>query len=223
MSTRQDYITAISQLVSGELPLGEPEKIFAINAALKKYSSARPRESVAEIAGNGTTDYALSGFADWSEGFSGVKQVEYPVDTVLDDDDWSIIRKTDGCYLRLTSSPAASETIRALYTALHACDDTRCTIPAFDEEAVQMLAASFFCDMLAAYFAQTQDSIIGADSVDHKSKASEYAARARAYRQNYYNHLGIKEGEKPPVSVTRNQDTRPSWQTDHLTHGRRWR
>jgi hypothetical protein len=223
MSTRQDYITAISQLVSGELPLGEPEKIFAIIAALKKYSSARPRESVAEIDGNGTTDYALTTLTDFSEGFSGVKQVEYPVDTVLDDDDWSLIRKTDGRYLRLASSPAATEKIRVLHTALHACDDEQCSIPTFDEEAVQMLAASFFCDMLAAYFAQTQDSTIGADSVDHKSKASEYAARARAYRQNYYNHLGFKEGEKPPVSVTHNQDTRPSWQTDHLTHGRRWR
>jgi hypothetical protein len=227
MITRQDYITAIGHLVGGELPLGEAERIFAINAALKKYSGHRPRIVVEDEDGNASFDYALSLLAEWTEGFSTIKSVEYPVDdtsetaSILDDDSWMIYRKPAGKYLRLLEdTPSATEDIRITYTALHACTDSACTVPAYDEEVLQMLAASIFCDMLAAYFAQTQDSTIQADSVDHKSKASEYSARARAYRKMYFDHLGIKEGETPAASVTKGQDMPGSWGADKMTHGR---
>jgi hypothetical protein len=228
MSTRQDYITAIGHLVGGELPLDEAEKIFAINAALKKYSGHRPRIVVEKEDGNGSFDYALTLLADWAEGFSTIKSVEYPVDdteetaSILQDDVWQIYRKPAGKYLRLLEdTPTATEDLRITYTALHTCTDEACTVPSYDEEALQILAASIFCDMLAAYFAQTQDSTIQADSVDHKSKASEYAARARAYRKMYFDHLGIKEGETPAASVTRDQDLGGSWGAGKMTHRRR--
>lgn len=230
MSTRQDYITAIGHLVGGELPLGEAERIFAINAALKKYSGHRPRIVAEDEAGNASFDYALSLLADWIEGFSTIKSVEYPVDdteaaaSILQEDAWQIYRKPSGKVLRLLEdTPEATESLRITYTALHTCTDAACTVPSYDEEALQILAASIFCDMLAAYFAQTSDSSIQADSVDHKSKASEYAARARAYRKMYFDHLGIKEGETPAASITKDQDMAGSWGADKMTHGRRYR
>jgi hypothetical protein len=228
MSTRQDYITAIGHLVGGSLPLGEAEKIFAISAALKKYSGHRPRIVPEDEVGNASFDYALTLLAEWTEGFSTIKSVEYPVDDtvveadVLGDDAWQIYQKPAGKVLRLLEdTPAATESLRIIYTALHTCTDAACTVPSYDEEALQILAASIFCDMLAAYFAQTQDSTIQADSVDHKSKASEYAARARAYRKMYFDHLGIKEGETPAASVTKDQDMQGSWGAGKMTHGRR--
>jgi len=230
MSTRQDYITAIGHLVGGELPLGDAEKIFAINAALKKYSGHRPRIVVEDEAGNASFDYALTLLAEWTDGFSVIKSVEYPVDdtnetpSVLSEDAWAIYRKPAGKALRLLEdTPETTESLRITYTALHACTDSACTVPSYDEEALQILAASIFCDMLAAYFAQTQDSTIQADSVDHKSKASEYAARARAYRKMYFDHLGVKEGGTPAASVTKDQDAAGSWAGDHATHPRRYR
>lgn len=222
MSTKQDYINALNLLVGGQLPLGEAEKIFAIDAAIKKYSSHRPLEVAEDVPGNGTEDYALSSLASWSEGFSAVKKVDFPVDTELLDADWEIIRKPAGRYLRLSKTPAATETLRVFYTCLHTCTDDACTVAAYNEEALQMLAAAYFCEMLAAYYAQTQDSTIAADAVDHKSKASEYQGRARAYRLNYYNHLGSKEGEKTAASVTKNQDVDGSF-GDKLTHPKRFR
>ena len=226
-SVRDDYITAIGHLVGGELPLDEAEKIFAINAAIKKYSAHRPRIAVEDEDGNGSFDYLLALLADWTEGFSTIKSVEYPVDdtseaaAILQDEAWQIYQKPTGKVLRfLEDTPAATEDIRVTYTTLHVCTDAACTIPPYDEEALQMLAASIFCDMLAAYFAQTQDSTIQADSVDHKSKASEYAARARAYRKMYFDHIGIKEGETPAASVTRDQDLGGSWGAGKMTHGR---
>ena len=230
MSTRQDYITAIGHLVGGELPLGETEKIFAIAAALKKYSSHRPRIVVEDEEGNGSFDYALTLLTDWTDGFSVIKSVEYPVNDadetadILQEDAWGIYQKPVGEYLRLLEDiPKATENIRIVYTALHTCTDAACTVPVYDEEALQILAASIFCDMLAAYFAQTQDSTIRADAVDHKSKASEYAARARAYRKIYFDHLGVEEGKAPAASVTRDQDTAGSFGDDRMTHGKRWR
>jgi hypothetical protein len=229
MSTRQDYITAIGNLVGGDLPLGEAEKIFAIGAAVKKYSTWRPRLVVEDEPGSGGFDYLLTLLADWAEGFSVIKSIEYPVDDteetadLLQDDAWQLYQKPAGkCIRFLEEKPAATEDIRITYTALQACTDAACTISAADEEAVQMLAAGFFCDMLAAYYAQTQDSTIQADSVDHKSKGSEYAARARAYRKACGEQLGVKEGEPSPASVTRDQDLRGSW-GDKVTHPRKYR
>ena len=227
MTIRQDYITAIGHLVGGELPLGEVEKIFAINAALKKYSGHRPRIVPEDEDGNGSFDYLLTLLAEWTEGFSCIKSVEYPVDDtvatadILDEDAWQIYQKPAGKVLRfLEDTPTATEHLRITYTALHTCTDAACTVSAYDEEPLQMLAASIFCDMLAAYFAQTQDSTMQVDSVDHRSKASEYAMRARAYRKMYFDHLGIKEGETPAASVTKGQDLPGSWGADKMTHGR---
>ncbi len=229
MSTRQDYITAIGNLVGGELPLGEAEKILAIGAAVKTYSQHRPRTVVEDEDGNAGFDYLLSLLASWSEGFSVIKSVEYPVDdtsetaSILEDDAWQIYEKPAGKCLRfLESTPTATEDIRITYTALHTCTDLACTVPAIDEEAVQALAAANFCDMLAAYYAQTRDSLIQADSVDHKSQAGEYAARARTYRKFYDDHLGVKGGPIP-ASVTRDQDMSGSWGSDRMTHLRKYR
>jgi hypothetical protein len=213
----------VGLLVKGDnLPLGEPEKIFAIDTAVKKYSGHRPREISEDEVGNGTRDYAISLLAEWAEGFSEITGVEYPIDTPLIDDEWSIIHKPAGFYLRIADSPAASQSMRIFYEALHTCTDDACTIPAYDEAAVQMLAAALFCEMLAAYFAQNQDSTIMADAVDHKSKSAEYQARAKAYRANYFSHLGIKDGENPAASVTKNQNVDGSY-GDRITHSRKFR
>lgn len=229
MSTRQDYITAIGNLVGGELPLGEAEQIFAINKAVKAYSGHRPRIVVEDEDGNNGFDYLLTLLAEWSDGFSVIKSVEYPVDDteqaadVLQDDAWQIYQKPAGKCLRfLEDSPTSTEDIRITYTALQTCTDLACTIPAVDEEAVQVLAAANFCDMLATYYAQTQDSTIQADSVDHKSKAAEYAARSRTYRKYYDEQMGVKGGPAP-ASVTRDQDMNASWGSDRMTHPRKYR
>lgn len=225
MSTRQDCIAAIGNMVGGELPLDEAEKILAISMAMKEHSRRRPHVVVEDEDGDGGFDYAVTLLASWATGFSVIKTVEYPVDDddetpdILQDDTWMMYEKPAGEYLRfLEDEPSATETFRVAYTALHTCTDAACTVEAFDEEAVQALAAAHFCNMLSAYYAQTQDSTINADSVDHSSKGREYAARAKMYRKIYFDHLGVKEGGVLPASVTRDQDKKASWASDKLTH-----
>ena len=99
------------------------------------------------------------------------------------------------------------------------------TIPASDEDAVANLAASLCSGALASAYAQTGDSTITADSVDHKSKSEQYAARAREQKKVYLNHIGIKEGESEvsPASVVKDLDVDYPWGGDRLTHPKKWR
>lgn len=230
MSTETTYVNAIDQLVQGTIPLAEADKILAVDMAMKAHSKRRPRVIVEDETGDGGFDYAITDLEYWSEGFSVIRTVEYPVDDddedpdMLQDNEWRIYEKPSGKVLRfLEDTPAATESFRVTYTAVHTCGESSCTVETFDEEAVQALAAAYFCDMLATYFAQSGDSTIAADSVDHQSKAREYAARAKAYRKIYYDHLGVKEGQAVPASVTRDQDLKGSWRSDKLTHGQRYR
>jgi len=217
-------------MVAGELPLGQAEKILAISQAMKEHSRYRPRIVVEDETGDGGFDYAISDLEHWKSGFSVIKTVEYPVDDddetpdILEDDQWTIYKKPAGDYLRfLEDTPAATESFRVTYTSYHTCTDAACTVEDYDEEAVQALAAGYFCSMLSAYYAQNQDSTIGADVVDHRSKSQEYAARAKACRAMYFAQIGVAEGKTVAASVTRDQDATPSWQGDGLTHRRKYR
>jgi len=230
MTTRQDYITAVGQMVQGEIPLDEADRILAIGMAIKAHSRHKPLVVAEDESGAAVFDYALTLLASWADGFSTIKSVEYPVDDtdetpdVLQDDEWTIYQKPAGKVLRfLNDTPAATESFRVIYTALHTCTDSACTVDDFDAEAVQALAAAYFCDMLATYYAQSTDSTIGADSVDHGSKSRDYAARAKSYRKLYFDHLGIEEGKTPAASVTRDQDKPGSWAGDKLTHRQTYR
>jgi hypothetical protein len=96
-----------------------------------------------------------------------------------------------------------------------------------DDRAVQKLAASLYCRILAGAYAQDQDSTIRADSVDHSSKRREYEAQSQKYRSEYDEHMGIgKKGEEAPVKPacsTLDWDTTHPSGRDWLTHPRRWR
>jgi len=228
MSTRQDYITALGSLVQGEYPPGEGAKILAIAQAVKIYSKHRPRIVTEDKAGAAAFDYPLTGLAAWSDGFSLIQKVEYPVDDTdaeaqaLDEDAWSIYRKpTGGCLRFLEDEPAADETFRVTYTALHTCTDAACTVKEIDEEAVQSLAAALYCEILAAWFAQNQDSSIQADVVEHTSKSRDFAARAKAFEKIYRKHLGLKDDDiVRPAAAVADMDLKYPGGSERLTHPR---
>lgn len=230
MAIREDFITAIDSLVGGTLPLEREAKLLAIDRAMEEHSRNKPRIIVEKESGADAFDYAVTGLDYWSDGFSVVKKIEYPVDdddqeaNYLDDDEWEIFSKETGDVIRfLDNTPTSSEYFRVHYTALHTCGDTTCTIADGDVNAVKLLVAAVFCDMLAVYYAQNMDSSISSDSVQHSSQAREYAARAKAYRGMYYDQMGIKPGSVKAASITVDQDRKPSWQSKWLTHSQKYR
>ena len=191
MSTLQDYITAVGNLVQGDYPPGEPAKILAIGQAVKSYSKHRPWIVVEDESGADNFDYAVSLLAHWSDGFSAIGKVEYPVDDtdevadLLDEDAWAIYSKPAGDYLRFFEDlPAVGETFRVTYTAIHVCSDVECTVKAIDEQAVQALAAALYCEILATWFAQNQDSTIQADAVDHTSKSRDFCLEGKGVQED---------------------------------------
>ena len=228
----EEYLLEVAKLVPGEaLPLGQTEIIKAVYKALSVHSRIRPRIVVEDIAGTGSFDYATASLSSWDVQFSRIIQVEYPVDdtsdtpNILEDDEWNLYEKPSGSCLRFVAAiPAVGESIRVTYTALHGFDDSDvCTVPACDEEGVQCLAASYFADMLAAYYAQNQEATLGAEVVDQTSKRREYAALAKRYEKQYEAHMGLGQEKVKPASYTQDQDVVYPWGLDRVTHPRKYR
>lgn len=241
MSSLSEYKTALTSLVPGTHPLEQEElsaaQEKAISKAMDMHSRHSPQLVVEDMDGDGSFDYALSdavasgaGLASWELGFSQVRQVEYPVDdddesaNVLENDEWTEYEKPAGPYLRFLSAvPATGESIRVSYTARHSCGET-CTVKAADDEAVQSLAASYYCRILSAAYAQDQDSTISADVVDHKSRRKEFAALAKEYRAEYDEHMGLLGDTRvKPACAIQDLDVDLPGGGDRLTHPRRYR
>ncbi len=196
-----------------------------IAAAISQYSKHRPDIRVIDITGNGTHDYALpasGAITIWNDEFSSIKSIEYPVGdvpaTLLENDEYEIYQNPTAKKIRLkNNSPGATETFRVTFTILR----TDATIPSADVNALCNLASSLCFEELANAYAQTGDSTIDADSVDHKSKSSEFGARAKRFLQLYKDYIGMKEGELvPPASVVSDLDVNYPGGGDRLTHPR---
>lgn len=192
----------------------------AINAALNRYSKHRPLVIVADVAGNGTNDLPVP--TGWVYEFSTIERVEYPIGltsaSLLDNDDHVIYLTPLGERLRLLDvAPSAAENVRVTFTALR----TAATIPSNDLSAFVMLAASYCCEELSTVYTYSSRPTIGADSVDYQSKSREFAARAKALRQLYKDHMGLKEDDSaPPASAVTDMDFGYPGGRDRLTHSR---
>jgi len=223
-----DYRTKLDQVLEDlAARLDQPKKDAAITEAVSEHSRHRPHAKVADVAGDGATfDIPLGaagGVPDWQEGFSVVRQVEYPAGErepiLLERDAWREYVTPTGRVLRLhTITPQTGETVRISYAILHTVSALAGTIPDADFDSVVNLAGSIAAHMLAMSFAQAGDSTIAADSVDHKSKSAEYAARARDLRGLYFRHMGITDEKgAAAASVTADWGRTPGDQ-EYLTH-----
>ncbi len=186
-----------------------------IAAAIALYSKHRPRLICSDMPGQDGPDINLP--ADWAEGLSAISAIEYPIGTVpeslIDSRDWRFYRSPTDTYIRFAChSPAAAESVRLLYNVLY----TEETIPPGDLDAIADLAGARCCRQLAAAFAQTNDPTIQADSVNYRSKSSEFSALAVKLETAYKAHLGIKDND----TVTAAMATAPPPARTTLTHGR---
>lgn len=87
-------------------------------------------------------------------------------------------------------------------------------IPPSDFFAVCDLAAAYCCRAIATGYSNTSDSTITADSVNHVTRASEFAARARDFEKRYREALGLdadSEKARRGASAFADWDTAPGW------------
>jgi hypothetical protein len=226
-----DFRTLLAQEIKDTasiLPPADHDK--AIGEAVKEYSKHRPRVRVHELSGDGQVyQWALP--ADWEEGFSGINgEVEYPagrrVPEYIDAERWMLYREPAlGLRFRLLDvTPGATEKVRVPYTVRHTVDAATDTVPVADREAVAKLAASYAARSLAAYYSQTQDPTMGADSVSYRTKAQDYSMLAGHLVKAFREHLGLKETDQVgAASVTADLDVTLQPGIERFHHPRRWR
>lgn len=93
--------------------------------------------------------------------------------------------------------------------------------------AVCNLSAGLCAQAISAKYSRTSDSTFSADSVDHLSRAQQWAARAKAFIALYEEHLGIgaDAGDEQGTGDFVDWDTSPGWpgSRDYLFHGKHTR
>lgn len=221
-----DYRTKLDQVLEDAASiLDQPKKDAAIQEAVIWHSRHEPQVKLQDLSGNGTTvEFAVP--SDWIDGGSAIRRIEYPQGKrppeYADKDEYRIYRTPTGLVIQFDTAPASGKTARVSYTTAHVVSLTVGTIPDHRFDAVCNLAAMVACQWLANRFSQQGDSTIGADSVDHKSKAAEYASRARDLKRAYMDAIGITDmAGSPAASVNEDWDQVYPWGWDRLTHRRR--
>lgn len=201
----------------------------AILSALVEYQTARPRERVTKVAGNGGFDYAIAGLTGWQDGFSVIRELAFPYATtdrqltVLDEEAYAVVRLDTGLFLRFyEDTPTAAQFFLAKYTTPHTVDASASTVVAADDEALSDLAAAVAFEKLAAAYAQDTDASVLADAVDRKSKTDLYLRLAGAMRARYEQKLQIGKAQGPASRIVHVERRFGDQQRTELHfHGRR--
>lgn len=198
----QALVTDLVRDAAGQI--STDQRNAAIALAVARYSADRPREAVA--AGVSADGLRLPLPDPWGEGMQ-VAWVEYPADAIPPAQVRHIVhRGLAGLEVLLGENIGAGATAHVHYTLPHVLSDSTDTIPVSHREAVCAYAAAWIFEQLAGSAAGNTDSTIQADSVDHKSQAAEYAARARALRKRYADVVVVAD-----TTATRPASAAVSW------------
>lgn len=232
MATITDYQDALDILVPGPHPITDVTlddvKDQAIRMAVAHHGRKIPREIVEDVTADGAAEYVLAdGLTAWDDNAGRVTGAEYPIATdgsgvLAQHEDWSVYMSPDGAVLRLASAPVSGEDFRVSYTAPHLLTAEDNTIPDAHTEAVHALCASIFCRLLAAKYAHSQDSTIGADAVQQDGKMDKLGKLAAQYRQQYDDFFS-SAGGLAPACGTRDWDVPGQYGLDRLIHKGRYR
>lgn len=222
-----DYQTLVTELVrddAGKIAIAERDR--AIAAAVLRYSSDKPKMMVQDVTPESSQVLPLP--AAWEADFSTLLDLEHPIGnippTFLKHDRYGLYDAPAGTKITLLDGVTVSaNSVRSSFTIKRVVDAGTDTIPVQHREPVCCYAAASLCDQLAAFYSNSQDSSIQADSVDQRSRAQEYSARARTLRKRYFDELGIDDKKGAAAGVVVNLDQADSQGEDRLTHPRRFR
>lgn len=202
---RADYRTLVASKIQDSAQKVTPARIDeAINEAVTIYSRPRPRRKIQTITGTGVA-YTFAHPSDWEDDFSRVEQIEYPTGEQApeyidaNEYDGDRLQSDNTRKLQLFNEVIPNlDTAYVTYTLRHVLTESGTptdTIPAVDRDAVANLAAALCLRFLAAYYAQTSDSTIGAESIDYADKARQYQGLADDCERFYRAHMGMpKDG-----------------------------
>lgn len=194
-----DLLGLMEALVRDESSrLRAEDKAAALDLAISRYSSDRPRHVVDDVVSAGGDTLPLP---DGWESESELVSIEYPIGnrppSLLDA---SIYTTPADRLLRLGDALPFGVSARCTFTARHIVDDATDTVLVSHREGVAAYAAALLLEQLAAASINDGDSTIAADSTDRRTKAQEYASRARALKTRYADAVGLGGGGAAPAA-----------------------
>ncbi|MBK6742522.1 MAG: hypothetical protein IPG66_05895 [Hydrogenophilales bacterium] len=221
-----DYQTLVDDLVRDDAgKIATPQRDRAIGLAVVRYGQDRPLTTMEDVAADGSSYLPLP--AAWDDGGSALMSLEYPIGewpvSYLAHDAYGVAHGPMGDEIRLAGHIQVGALVRAMFTLGHTLDESTDTVPDADREAVALYASAILMDQLASLYSGDGDSTISADSVEHRSQAQEYAARARGFRTRYFDALGIDPKRQVAACAVVNLDLSNSLGRDRLTHPKRYR
>ncbi len=195
------YTEAVGAMVPGAHPLDADSlaglRLRSVRKAINAHSKHRPTDTLDDVAGTGT-DIPVSALGAWVVGFSAVARIEIVGGEYVDAKEWRLYRTPDGWVIRFDWDTDVSKSYRITYSIRHFIDAEACSVEDADEDAVQALAASYYCKMLAAAYALETDPTIGADRVSGQgSMYSRFLRLADTHYKEYAGHVGISKDGKP--------------------------
>lgn len=197
----------------------------AIATAVARYSKDRPRQKVEDITAAGGNSLPLP--TAWQDDFSRITSLESPIGSVpprmIGSGSFSMYAAPNGVSILLADALSENAIVRATFSIAHEVSLDADTVPMGDRELTCCLAAASLCDQLAGFYSGDSDSTIKADGVNHQSKASEFASRAKSLRKRYLDELGIDEKKNVAAGVVVDLDLSNSQGGQRLIHGQRWR
>lgn len=210
LATTKTKVASVIQDAGGHLSTGAAGDVeAAIRESLETFSHDLPRELVADVSGDGAT-YDLTLPSGYLDGFSRVIRVEYPAGerqaSYLDANGYRVYRTAASAKLRLDAvTPGSGETVRITYSGLHTLDGldgaTTTTVPDWYSETFVLLCAATALYRLSARFLHEQESSLGADVVDRRSRSDETRRLADKLLARYRDQVGANRGEVPALAV----------------------
>lgn len=223
LSIYQDLVDDLVRDDTGKITSSDRDD--AIARAIDRYSKDKPNLTVEDITAPGGHYINLP--TGWQIGFSELRAIEYPIGefppSLLHQDSFDLYRGPSGQQIIIADAITSGQQLRVTFTTRHVVDMTQDTTPQTDREPISAWAAAFLLDQLASLYSGDSDSTIQADSVDHNSKAAEYALRAKTLRKRYYDELGIDPKRNVAAGVVVDFDQKDSQGRERLMHPDRYR
>lgn len=199
-----------------------------IQDAIMEYSKIHAQEKSIDFSGDGTA-YSFSMPSDWMDGFSVIKQVEYPLGEqspeIIKPYRFRAYKGTAGnvTFRLVEDIPSSTGTVRVTYLLPHTGSSSSFTIPDSDVAAVAALAASKVARQLAAQNARTQSNTMDADVVNYLSKVANWTTLADKLEDRYKSLMSVPKNTDVDASTMYGDwDSEYPWRGSFLTHPRSW-
>ncbi len=204
--TLDDVRADVNMELQDDKPFFQADEVdLAIQLALRRVNRDKPLRDVVEVSGDGTQDYAVP--TNYVKGFSQIKDIEFPSGEIPplfieQDDSWREYEDPTATprsrILFLDRTPTATEKFRVTYTRPHSLTNVSTTSTVEDQDTFQAIVYKSLSNIFRAKgskFLESNDPVIGSDTVDFGAKGQSFLFLAGEWNAEYKSVVGLVPGE----------------------------